>query len=77
MESAYQRNAKTERKATGKMKLKTIFAYRAGHLSTDIKKEILGIFPQTIPRPQSERKGILRKYTPYRYWEKGRKKTPD
>ena len=26
MESAYQRNAKTGRKATGEMKLKTIFA---------------------------------------------------
>jgi len=69
MESAYQRNAKTGRKAAGEMKLKTIFAHREGHLSTDIEKEILRIFPQTIPRPQSGRKGILRKYTQYRYWE--------
>ena len=74
MKSAYQRNAKTERKAAGEMKLKTIFAYREGHLSTDIEKEILRIFPQTIPRPQSGRKGILRKYTQYLLLGKGKGK---
>jgi len=52
MKSAYQRNAKTERKAAGEMKIKTIFAYREGHLSTDIKKAILRIFLETIPRPK-------------------------
>ena len=49
MESAYQRNAKTGRKATGKMKLKTIFAYRAGHLSTDLKRKFWGYFRKQYP----------------------------
>ena len=35
---------------TWEMQIKTIFVYREVHLSADIEKEILRIFPQKIPR---------------------------